>query len=282
MSELDSLSADQLQKLIEVKKQSSSGSDYSNQDQRGLMDALRDTGYGAVHGLLEGGKMLGNAVTGGNLEKIPGYKQYIPFMDKQIEKIQSPNPSPVGDALKIGGEFLPIEGKALELGLKGIKKGVSKLPSLTNRGRTAAYDLFHRISTEEGAQGLKHHPDLIKDIEKFYAEHKVIGTQDLAGLGQGSVEAAVNVKNTLGKLARKYGIEGVAQTNAENLHGKVGESIVQALKHGGFGRSAGALSHADTNYKHSMQLKNMLLDSLKNVSGFNIASGLLRSALKHH
>src|ERR1700732_3013947 len=92
-------------------KQQPSEPDYSHQDQRGLTDALRDTGYGAVHGLWEGGKMLGNAMTGGNLEKIPGYKQYIPFAEKQIEKIKSPNPSPVGDALKIGGEFLPVEGK---------------------------------------------------------------------------------------------------------------------------------------------------------------------------
>lgn len=278
MSELDSLSAEQLQKLIEVKKQSRSEPDYSHQDQRGVVDALRDTGYGAIHGAWDFGKMMGNAVTGGNFEKIPGYKQYIPFMEKQIEKIKSPNPSPVGDALKIAGEFLPIEGKAAQVGVAGIRKSLSKLPSLTNKGRTKAYEEAIKIANEEGAKGLQHNPQLIQDVGDFYARHELPAGQHLSGLGKGSVESALNVKNTLGKLSRKYGVEPFAQTSAENLHGELGQSIMHALKQGGFHRSAGALSHAEQNYKRSMQLKNLLLESLKNVSGVN----LVRSVLKHH
>lgn len=261
----------------QVEKKSPKKPDFSQQYKRNFGDTLRDVGYGVVHGPWEAGKLLGNVVTGGHLEDIPGYKQYIPFMNEQIEKIKSPYPSPWSGVEHGVGEFAVPGIAAGYKGYKAVKTGLSKLPSLTNRGREAAYNAVNENRIKEGVSTLEYPTKLLKSIKKFYSKHDIETGERLDKLLSGDFEAALDIKNALGKLSRKFNLDPKIQEEAAGLHVDLGKALKSGLKNAKHHETQGALEYADTNYARSMQLQ----DALKSIGKFVTPAAWIHAIGKH-
>lgn len=279
MAGLDDLSKEQLEKMLDLKRQQTKqkmNPDYSQQNKRGYSDALRDFGYGAVKGPWELAKFAGNAATLGYLEDMPGYQKGGQYIDKLIEGIKSPYPSPAGEALQTIGEFAIPGAGAAAAGAKGLRAASKLLPSLTKFGRAKAYRNASESALEEGVEGLPYPKKLIKEIENFYSKHELPGSENIAGLKKGGYEPGMQIKATLSKLSRKYGVDPLVQTSAEDLSANLGKKILKALKEKSYNKTHEATKHAEENYAHSMFMKDLLSGGLKGVAGYELIKKLIQ------
>lgn len=250
--------------------------EHPQQNNRGPYDALRDVFYGAIKGgLWEPGKFLGNIATGGNLEKIPGYKQYIPFVDKLVESIQSPNKSPGGESLKIAGEFALPVGGAARLGYRGFRAGINALPPLTRRGLESLYENADRIAGEEGVQGLVHPRQVVRQTENFLEGLNVPVGQRLEHAVSGQYGGARDIKNVLGQLSRSLPAQSGERIGASNLRSDWINSILRGLEEGNYPRTLEATQHAESEYARSQRLKNLIRQGSRHATGLSILDLLL-------
>lgn len=249
--------------------------DYSQQYKRNFGDTIRDTAYGAVHAPWEIGKLGGNLLTGGHLEEIPGYKQYVPFMEKMIESIKSPYPSPGGDAAKLVGEFALPEAKGVKLGYQALKKGASKLPAITQKGMSKLYSEADKIALEEDVKGLQHPPELIKQTQDFLKKIKFSAGNKLKNAESGEYGAGKEIKNIFGKLSRRLPYNSAESIEAEGLHADWVKSLTKAIKEGGFKKTHEAHLKADTEYARSQKLRKVTGEVLKYGTGLNALKAAL-------
>lgn len=283
MSELDNLSEEQLVKLISAKKMggdNSKGKDYSQQYKRNIGDTLRDVAYGAIHGPWEAGKLGGNILTGGNLEKLPGYKQYIPFMEKMIESVKSPYASPAGDIAQTVGEFAPavLGGAAEARAIPAVRAAIRRIPSITRRGMERPYAEALRTAAEEGVGGLAHPPELAQQTEQFLQSQNVpMGTRLERALS-GEYGGGIDVKNTLGQLSRSLPFNSGERIGAQNLRADWMNSLLRELERGGFHRTHQATRHAEEHYARSARLREALGALARHGSGLTTLRGLLGMA----
>ena len=277
MSELDNLSEEQLVKIINAKKMGhpEASNDYSQQYKRNIGDTLRDVAYGAVHAPWELGKLGGKALTGGHLEEIPGYKQAIPFVNKLIESIKSPYPSPGGELAKTIGEFAIPEVKGAKLGYQALKKGASKLPAITQKGMSKLYTQADKTAIEEGVQGLEHDPALLKRMEKFFNKIKFDAGDKLKKVSQGAYSEGGDIKNALGQLSRRLPFDSVESIEAGGLHADFAKSLLDALKKGGFKKTYADRLKAETEYARSQKLRKVTGEGLKYATGYNALKAAL-------
>lgn len=282
MSELENLSEEQLVKLISAKKMGAvpEQPDYSQQYKRNIGDTLRDTAYGAVKPLWEAGKLGGNVLTGGHIDEVPGYKQYIPFMEKMIESIKSPYPSPGGEAAKLVGEFAIPEAKVTKLGYQALKKGAAKLPAITQKGMSKLYTQADKSAIEEGVQGLEHEPELLKRMKKFFNKIEFDAEDKLKKVSEGAYLEGGDIKNALGKLSRRLPFDSAESIEAEGLHADFAKSLLDSLKKGGFNKTYADRLKAETEYARSQKLRKLSGEILKYGTGFNALKAAL-GATKH-
>jgi hypothetical protein len=197
MKNLSHLSLEEIDKLIEYKKQSMETNapkameehDYSHASERGPWDAARDLGYGVIKGASAPGELLAKALTGGR----------APSVD--VDFIKSPHPSLTGDTLQTVGEFFPVGGS---LAFKGAK-AIAKLPFTQ---KSAAKGLEAMRNEYGHLQGQVLDSETAKNISSFLKHPHLSGIKDqgmklLDEAGHGGYEAGNKIQSLLSHVSRE-------------------------------------------------------------------------------
>lgn len=245
------------------------------QSQRGVMDALRDLGYGAAKGIKGTADLFRSPLDDKFAEAMSkkfGVK--MPDIDQEIEKIKSPNPSLGGKALQLGGEYLLPFAATPRLSyaaLRAAGTGLANVMPLT-RGIASAPIRRGLAGIPEGAS-TPIARDTIEQARQFLnMPHAgpIRSTIEpvLARAEAGDAQAIFDLQSSLGTLAHdltgfpSFGTERAAGRAARDLQQEILGHWYDSLREHGLGDAAHNIGMGRRRYRNYQQYARNLRNGL--------------------
>ena len=236
------------------------------QSQRGMMDALRDLGYGAAKGIKGTADLFRSPIDDKFAEAMSkkfGVK--MPDIDQEIEKIKSPNPSFGGKALQLAGEYgLPFAAapRASYAALRAGGTALANIMPLT-RGIAGAPIRRGLAAIPEGTS-TPIARDVIADARAFLnTPHAgpIRSTIEpvLARAEAGDAQAIFDLQSSLGTLAHdltsfpSFGTERAAGRGARDLQQNILGHWYDSLREHGLGDAAHNIGMGRGRYRNYQQ-----------------------------
>lgn len=247
----------------------------SEQSPRGWKDSLRDLGYGVAKGTKGIADLLRSPLDDKFAESMAKrFGEKIPDINKEIEKIKSPNPSLGGKALQLAGEYgLPFAA-APRTSYAALRAGGTALANMMpiTRGIAGAPIRRGLAAIPEGTS-TPIARDVIAEARRFLnTPHAgpIRSTIEpvLARAEAGDSQAVFDLQSSLGTLAHdltsfpSFGTERAAGRGARDLQQNILGHWYDSLREHGLGHAADNIAMGRGRYRNYQQYAKHLRNAL--------------------
>jgi len=291
-SSLDNLNEKQLEKMIAYKEHQEksksmpeSQNKYSEQYKRTPIDIVRNALHGGLSGLEKTGETLGNIATLGNLEKIPGYDKYLPWLRQGIESLKPQNASPTGDFVDRASE---TAAKLIGPGFafRQIPRAVETAHAIRQaipliRNTRLPYQQFTQAVEDTGATA-RIDPALLRDVEAFHEGTPYQSGRLTQRAAEGDIASIRKLKQDLGAIKRSWRTPEGRDIPAGRLESDLAEALARALREGDNPELADMRRAADTGFAGTARVKEGIASTAHGIKKVGGIIGILKTILSGH